>query len=163
MAKCVQCACHDTLPRLISFSLDDAAPAMRFFDWLYYCIYRYVLKTPDRAASDAWPCIFVAFTPCMHVMFAYETVALSITGVLWPLPRKPIFILIFALLLGGSFWHYVWKGNGVRVVNTYQKAGDPQRYTRLGRIICWETLLLPFIFAAIFILSQKLTAWPPHP
>jgi hypothetical protein len=136
---------------------------MRLFDFVYYCIYRYVLKTPDRAASDTWPVLVVAFTPFLNVVFLYEAFALGLTGTLWPLPRKSVLIAAFIVLAALGFWHYSWKQNGVRVVRAYEKRGHPDKYVRLGSIIWWETLLLPFIFAGIFITLQKLTGWPPHP
>jgi hypothetical protein len=99
----------------------------------------------------------------MHVLFAYEAVVLSVTGALGPLPRKSIFLGILVASVAGSFWYYGWVGNGQRVVSTWEKLGEAEKYTQLGRIIWWETLLLPFIFAGVFITTQKLTGWPPHP
>jgi len=135
---------------------------VRLFDYIYYCIYRYVLRTPDRAAIDAWPNIFIGFTFWVHIMFVYETVAMIMTGGLWHLPRTPVFIMLVILTMVALFWHYVWRGNGARVVHDYQKRGHAEKYARVGAFLWYESLLLPFAWGGIFILSQKLTGWPPH-
>jgi hypothetical protein len=136
---------------------------MKVLNFIYYCIYRYVLKTPDRVAVDAWPNIFVVFSLFVHAFFAYELVALIVSGGLWHLPSKPVFIAVLVLLLVASYWYYVWSGNGTRVVRCYEKRGNQEKYARMGALIWYETWLLPFMVIGVLILSQKLTGWPPHP
>jgi hypothetical protein len=62
-----------------------------------------------------------------------------------------------------SYWYYIGKENGAKVVHRYEKRGNEDKYARMGAIIFNETLLLPFIVAGVLILSQKLTGWPPPP
>ena len=133
------------------------------FDYIYYCIYQYVLKTLGRAAVDAAPHLFLVLTVFVHAFFAYELVALSVSGSLWSLPSKPVFIGVLVLLMIVSYCYYVSRGNGARVVRSYDKRGNQEKYARMGAAIWYETWLLPFIIAGILILSQKLTGWPPHP
>jgi hypothetical protein len=109
------------------------------------------------------PDLFVMFSLFVHVFFAYELVALIASGAPWHLPSKPIFIGGFVLLLAVSFWYYVWRGNGTRVVRCYEKRSNQEKYARMGAIIWYETWLLPFIVIGVLILSQKLTGWPSHP
>ena len=125
-------------------------------------MYRYVLTGADKA-TDAWPNIFLVFTLCIHAIFVFETIALVRTGALWHLPNKTIAITVIALLMALSFWHYVWRGKGKRVVEAYEKLGNYPKYARIGAIFWYEMLILPFLFAAVLIISQKLTGWPPHP
>ena len=62
-----------------------------------------------------------------------------------------------------SFWHYVWRGNGECVVRSYEERGELAKYARIGAFMWYETLLIPFVFSGILILSQKLIGWPLHP
>jgi NADH:ubiquinone oxidoreductase subunit 6 (subunit J) len=136
---------------------------MRFFDYIYYCVYRYVLKTPGRTYIDAWPNLFLALTLFLHAIFGYGFVGLMLTGSLWPLPSKLICGMALVVLMIMFYWYYNSKGNGSRVIRSYEKRDNPTKYARLGAIIVYEGFLLPFIVAGVLIVSQKLTGWPPHP
>jgi hypothetical protein len=136
---------------------------MRFFDYAYYCIYRYVLKTPDKAAAGAWPGAFLGVTLLLHAAFAYELFALIVSGALWPIPNKLTCLAAMLLLVGLFYWYYDWRDNGVRVIRSFEKRGNPAKYARIGAVIWYEGLLFPFIVIGVLILSQKLTGWPPHP
>ena len=96
-------------------------------------------------------------------MFGYEVITLMISGALWPLPNKILFIVVVILSMALSYWYYGWKQNGERIVQSYEKQGNLVKYARIGALLWYEGLLLPFIVAAFLILSQKLTGWPPHP
>jgi hypothetical protein len=138
---------------------------MKFFDYIYYCIYRYVLKTPDRKAADVWPHLFIAWTLWIHGLMAFWIFVLAseiqLPGV--RNQRKLIGVGTFVILMLVFYWHYSWNDNGARVIHSFQKRGDPAKYAQMGAIMWWESLLLLFIVVGFLILSQKLTGWPPHP
>jgi hypothetical protein len=136
---------------------------MRVLNFIYYCIYRYVSKTPALGNVDAWPNLFVVFTLFVHAFFAYELFALIVSGGLWHLPPKSIFIGTLVMLMAMSYWYYNSKENGAKVVRCYEERGNSAKYARIGAILWYETFLLPFIVIGVLILSQKLTGWPPHP
>ena|ERR1700739_3058902 len=137
---------------------------MRVMNYVYYCLYRFVLKTPLRVEADAWPGVFLALTLCIHALtiyFFYTLLADSAFG-----PRstiRMICIVGMVLILIILYWYYVWMENAARVIREYEKRGNDKKYARLGAIILFETALLPLGLSGILILTQKLTGWPPHP
>ena len=137
---------------------------MRLFDYIYYCLYRFVLKTPVRADADAWPGVFLAmiiWIDGLTIYFFYTLVAGS------PFDSKGnlrlICIVGFMLTLALLCWYYVWLENAGRVIREYEKRGADKKYARLGAIIFIGTALLPLGYTGMMTLSQKLTGWPPHP
>jgi hypothetical protein len=135
---------------------------MRLLDYMYYCIYRYVLKTPDRVAADAWPIAFLTWTLWIHGLMAYALVALIIPGSL-PSPSKLVWTAGGVFLAALFYWYYVWKGNGSRLIHSFEERRNETHYARMGAMMWWESLLIVFIVGGFLILSQKLTGWPPRP
>ena len=130
---------------------------------MYYCIYRYVLKTPPWTRSaDALPGVFLAWTLSIHGLVILWIFTLAANLRPHPL-AKPIGVAVLVLLLALFCWHYVWKENSTRVIRVFEKRGDHAKYARIGAIMWYESLLILFIVGGLLILSQKLTGWPPHP
>src|SRR5207253_1950604 len=128
----------------------------------YYCIYRYFVKTPDRAAADAWAIASLTWTLWIHGLMAYWIVELAVSWAL-PSPGKLVWGAAGVVLASMFYWYYAWKGNGSKVVHSFEKRGNEMHYARMGAIIWYESLLLIFIAVGLLIVSQKLTGWPPHP
>jgi hypothetical protein len=138
---------------------------MRLLNLVYYCIYRYVLKTPGRLAADAWSGVILAWSLWIHALMAFWIFTLA-TRVHLPVTAnagKIIWLGALFLLAAMFYWHYVWKGNNERVIQRLEKRGSPEKYARIGSIMWYESLLLVFVCVGLLILSQKLTGWPPHP
>lgn len=135
---------------------------MRLLDYMYYCIYRYFSKTPDRAAADAWTIASLTWTLWIHGLMAYWVIELAVSWAL-PSPSKLMWAAAGIILAAMFYWHYIWKGNHERVIHSFEKRGDQTKYARVGAIMWWEGLLILFIVIGLVILSQKLTGWPPAP
>ncbi len=135
---------------------------MKLLDYVYYCVYRYFSKAPDRAAADAWSIAVLTWTLWIHGLIAYWVVELAASWA-FPFPTKLIAGAAGIILAAIFYWYYAWKGNGARVVRSFEKCGCQAKYSRLGAALWWESLLILFIVVGLLILSQKLTGWPPHP
>lgn len=130
---------------------------MKLANYIYYCIYRFVLKTPARSYADAWPIAFLALTLAIHVLSIYFLFALVAEKAMAPvvlIKRFGVAAIIF--LMGLFFWHYVMKGNGPRVISSFEKLGNEGKYAREGAIMFVETLLLPLTLTCLLILWTKL-------
>jgi uncharacterized BrkB/YihY/UPF0761 family membrane protein len=137
---------------------------LRLLDYIYYCLYRLVLKTPIRADADAWPGVFLAMIIWIHgltIYFFYTLVAGLPFG--WNTNLKLICVVGMVITLALLCWYYVWLENAGRVIREYEKHGKDKKYARLGAVMFIETALLPLSFTGLMVLSQKLTGWPPHP
>jgi hypothetical protein len=130
-------------------------------NYVYYCIYRFVSTTPDRAASDAWPIVFLALSMWIHGLIAYWIVTLVVGFGLESRTGRTLCVVIMLTLMIALSWHYVWKGNGERVVRSYQKLGREKKYAWIGALMFAETLLVVFMVGGLLIVSQKLFGWPP--
>jgi hypothetical protein len=140
---------------------------MKLLDYIYYCSYRFFLRTPLRSGADAWPSVFLAISTFVNALTIYFllTVVTGIDGI----DRIPhdvgrllsvILMFFFAALL---CWHYVWRENAGRVISSFEKRGNRGKYAVIGAIMVAETLCLPFTLMLVLICSQRLTGWPPHP
>jgi hypothetical protein len=131
---------------------------LRLADYVYYCIYRFVSKTPDRGAADVWPVLFLALALCTHAFCGYFVVSQIAGFELAPLSRMKVVIATTVILLSSLFfWHYVYRGYGERVVIIYSTVGREGKYARVGLMMFVETLLLPFIVACVLVAWTKLT------
>ncbi len=130
---------------------------MKLADYIYYCIYRFVLRTPTRSYADAWPIAFLALTLWTHLLTVYFIIS-RILGkpMAASLQLKEIGIVSMVLSMVLFFWHYVIGGNGVRVVASFEELGNENKYARTGMIIFAETLFLPLLAVGIMIYWRKL-------
>lgn len=138
---------------------------MKILDYMYYCIYRYVLKTPDRVAADTWPNLFLGWTLWIHALMAFWvfTLAAEMRVPLSHVQGEMAVVATLIFLMAIFYWYYAWRGNDQRVIQSFEKRGNQARYARLGAIMWYESLLVVFIVGGVLILSQKLTGWPPRP
>jgi hypothetical protein len=67
------------------------------------------------------------------------------------------------VVVGFFFWYYDFQKNSARVIRYFEECGDPKKYARIGALMWYESLLLPFLFVGILVLIQQLTGWPPRP
>lgn len=137
---------------------------MKVLNFIYYCFYRFYLRTPLRSEADAWPIIFLALTLCLHALAFYFLVTL-LAGepMVAKTEIKVVGVVAMIILMAAFFWYDVWKDNGTRVIRSFEKLGNDAKYSRLGAIMFVETACLPLGLILLLVLSQKLTGWPPHP
>jgi hypothetical protein len=136
---------------------------MKIVDYVYYCIYRFFLRTPIRSDADVWPGVFLPLTLCIHALTIYFLWTLFDGRIFAKAEVKIIGVVAMVLLLAASCWHYVWKENGARVIRSFERRGNETRYALLGAIMFIETACLPLGLSLLLILTQKLTGWPPRP
>jgi hypothetical protein len=136
---------------------------VKLLNYIYYCFYRFYLKTPLRSEADVWPTVFLALTLCIHALAIYFLVTL-VAGVRMVAKAeiKTVGVVAMILLMVAFFWYYVLKENGTRVVRSFEKLGNEAKYWRLGAIMVVETACLPVGLPLLLILSQKLIGWPQH-
>lgn len=135
---------------------DENAP-MKWADYIYYCIYRFVLKTPARSYADAWPIAFLALTLWTHVLTVYFLITLAVGKAMdASLLTNKFCISVIVGLIVLFFWHYVLRGNAARVISSFEKRGDERKYARVGAIMFVETVLLPLTLVCLLILGTKL-------
>jgi hypothetical protein len=134
---------------------------MKLADYIYYCIYRFILKTPARKGADAWPGVFLALTSVIHLMAIYFVLAVTFKGVSIPIGELKLVVCgLMILLLGLSFRLYVWKARGIQVIKSFEKLGHKNRYAIIGFILFVETTILPLSMSVFFIFSSRLIGWP---
>jgi hypothetical protein len=134
---------------------------MTWVNYIYYCIYRFILKTPARSNADVWPIVFLALTICTHAISVYFVLTLFTHTRMDPTGRiKVIGIISMVILMLFFFVHYTARGNGVRVIRSFDKLGNNRNYARMGAFMFVETTLLPLTLMFALLLSQKLTWWP---
>lgn len=130
---------------------------MSWANFIYYAIYRFVIKTPARSYADAWPIAFLALTMWIHGLSAYFIIARLVGSNLIPSAQlKGIGIAVMTFLTVLFFFHYVVRGNGSRVITSFEKQGSDRKYAQAGAIMFVETLLLPLALVCILILKSKL-------
>ncbi len=129
---------------------------MKWADYIYYCIYRFVLNTPTRSYADAWPIAFLALTLWIHGLTAYFMLT-RIAGVEMAasVPLKQVGVAVMVLTMVFFFWHYVMQENGHRVISSFEKLGNEGKYARAGAIIFVETLLLPLALVGLLLVWTK--------
>jgi len=134
----------------------DEVPPMKWADYIYYCIYRFVLITPTKSYADAWPIAFLALTLWIHGLTAYFIVT-RVAGVEMAasVPLKKIGVAVMVLTMVFFFWHYVMQGNGARVISSFEKLGNEGKYARAGVIMFVETLLLPLTLVCLLLVWTK--------
>ena len=138
---------------------------MKVMDYIYYCFYRYVLRTPNREAAEIWPAVFLGWTLWIHGLMAFWILTLAVRFQIPISPGRAKTIVIGTLFFLMLFfhWHYIWRNNAARVIQSFEKRENPKRYARFGAVMWYESLLLLFLVVGVLILSQKLTGWPPRP
>jgi len=134
---------------------------MKLFNYIYYCIYRYVLKAPDRVAADAWPPVFLGWTLWIHALMLYWLAFLIAPGKVPALPNKIICVGVMIFLIAVFSWYYVLRENGARVIRSFEQRQNQGNYARLGALMWYESLLVLFMVVGVLALSQRLTGWPP--
>jgi hypothetical protein len=140
---------------------------VKLFDYIYYCSYRFFLKTPLRSGVDAWPGVFLAISTFVHGLTLYFLFSLvtgldGIEAILHDAGRLACIASMF--LLSAVFcWYYVWKENAGRVIRSFDRRGNERKYARLGALMLIETVLLAPVVIFLLVMSQKLSGWPPHP
>lgn len=132
---------------------------MHIADYIYYCVYRFVLRTPARSYADAWPIAFLALTLWIHGLTAYF-VFTRVAGVEMAssILLKLIGLAAMVLTMIFFFWHYVLRGGGARVISSFAKLGDDGKYAGAGLIMFIETLLLPMGLVCLLLACTKLKA-----
>ena len=129
---------------------------VNWVDYIYYCIYRFVLRTPAKSYADAWPIVFLALTLCVHVLTVYFLVTLLTgTEVAHSAQAKGVSLAAFFLLTVMFFWHYAVKGHGSQVISSFEEHGIDAKYWRAGAIMFLETLLLPLTLSCFLIFAPK--------
>jgi hypothetical protein len=119
---------------------------MRLLNYVYYCSYRFFLKTSLRSYADAGPGLFLALSIWIHGMMLYYLFTL-ITGMelMSGTEGRLVCVLVIVFLVAAFCWYYAWKENAARVIGSFEKRGNGKKYARLGAIMLIETVLLPFI------------------
>src|SRR5947208_2645347 len=117
---------------------------MRLLNYIYYCSYRFFLKTSFRPHVDAAPGVFLALTVAMHGLTLYFLFTVATGRAMIPdTEGRLAFVATMVLLLAIFYWYYVWKGNAARVIASFEKRGNDRKYALLGAIMLIETALLP--------------------
>lgn len=131
---------------------------MKLANYIYYCIYRFVLKTPARSDADAWAIVFLALTLGIHMLTGYFIITqLAGADMASSAQLKEIGVAAFIVLIVLFFVHYVMNGNGLRVISSFEKLASDAKYARVGAIMFVETLLLPLTLSCLLILWTKLS------
>jgi hypothetical protein len=130
---------------------------MKLADYIYYCIYRFILKTPNRSYADAWPIAFLPLTLWIHVLTVYFLFTQFSGRHMAPSAQvKEICLVVLISSMALFFWHYVVRGNGSRVIASFEKLGNERKFARVGLIMFVEALLLPLTLVFLLILWTKL-------
>jgi hypothetical protein len=130
---------------------------MKWANHIYYCIYRLVLKTPTPSYADAWPIAFLALTLWIHALTVYYIITrFADVGMASSALGKRIGLSVMVLSMMFFFWHYVLRGNGARVIDSFSNLGDERKYARIGLILFVETMLLPFIIVGLRLAWARL-------
>jgi hypothetical protein len=125
---------------------------MNMVNYIYYCIYRFVLKTPGKAIAEEWAVVFLALTATVHAEMTYCFVLLATGHSLLPSRQaQPYIVLAMVLLIGLSFFHYIKNGNSNKVITTFKWAKEANKYAWIGGLMFFETVLLPAVVAGYFI------------
>jgi len=135
---------------------------MKIINYIFYCTYRFVLKTPNKnnaldVAGVLTPYIFV-----MHGVAIYCTL-------LFFLNRRDlingtstsIMVFIFFALVAMSCFYYVIKKNDKKVLKQFNNLNNSSKPTWIGFFLFIETLLLGFIVAGLLILYTKIFRGEP--
>jgi hypothetical protein len=130
---------------------------MEWIDYVYYCIYRFVLKTPDRSGAEVWPIVFLALALWIHGLTVYF-VFTQVTGmeIATSAVLKKIGVGAMILTMLFFFWRYVIQENSARVISSFEKRGNERKYARVGMIMFIETLLLPLVLVCLVLVWTKL-------
>jgi H+/Cl- antiporter ClcA len=129
---------------------------MDMINYIYYCIYRFVLKTPARSDAEAWAGVFLALTAIIHaITFYFLFTLLTDKQMAPPAQLKLGGVAAMFLLIGVSFWHYVFRGNGPKVIKAFEKQRTDANYARTGAIMFAETLLLPLALSFLLTFLAK--------
>jgi hypothetical protein len=117
---------------------------MRILNFIYYSIYRFVLKTPTPEYAKAWAVVFAPYTVWSHALGAYFLVTHYTGAPMAPAAHaKAIGIVVMASTMLLSFRYYITSGTGERVIGRYAKRGSDTKYALIGAIMLIETTLLP--------------------
>jgi len=130
---------------------------MRLADYVYYCIYRFVLRTPTKSYADAWPIVFLALTLWTHALTAYFIFTqVAGTEMAASVFLKKIGVTLMVFTIGFFFWHYIMQENGARVISSFEKLGNEGKYARTGLVLFVETILLPLAMVCSLVAWKKL-------
>lgn len=116
---------------------------LSIFDYIYYCVYKILMKSPSRDAAHVSSVTFLTTMIGIHATFIYLIIAdkmnLNIKY------NKIVIMLIMFITAGILFYYYILKNNGKKIVKYYKdKAGD-KHSVLIGNIVFIETFLFPFI------------------
>jgi hypothetical protein len=129
---------------------------MRFIDYAYYCIYRFMLKTQTPVRAEAWAIVFIGWAPWMHLIPAYYVYARlggmeTVTGRV----VKSVVLIGISVSVFLAFWHYVLRGHGDGVVRSFSKLRRDKVYSRIGLFMFVETLLFPAVVGGLLVAWEK--------
>jgi hypothetical protein len=118
---------------------------MKLFDVLYYAMYRFGRNIGQphlqakACAGNFMPLFFVLTAFCLYCVLAPKW----FPGMLPHKNFKPYFIGLTVSVLIASFFVYVKRGRGQKIISEYEKLGNQRFYFWLGAIFSFATVSCP--------------------
>ena len=87
-----------------------AIDRMNPLDWVYFCIYCFIQRTPERRAADVWPSLFIVLSVMSHVtMVDWLIAVLNGSSMSQLVVSKQIYIAVTVGLGAFLLWHYLFR------------------------------------------------------
>jgi hypothetical protein len=124
------------------------------FDRIYYCVFSFVMKTPQRDMPHVASSMIMALIMIMHTVLLLAFIK-SKAGIQMALVNvKIIIVLIVVLSCFLTGYYYYSKKNGDRIVKHYKEKMDARVSAIIGFIVFIESAFLPVIIGIIYRLTR---------
>ena len=132
-----------------------AIGTMSPLDWIYFCIYCLIQRTPERRAADVWPSLFITLSVMSHVTMVDWLISMATgTSMSQLIVSKGIYIAVTVGLGALLIWHYLFRGNHARIVR--ERRDDPRQAhcARIGFMLSVEAIGFPFLVVGLLIVGS---------
>jgi hypothetical protein len=127
------------------------------FDYIYYCVYKIIMKSPSRTQPHVSSIVFLAIMIVIHALFLFLWIK-ALVGIDVEHSTVKIIILLSTFFsIAVLAYYYDWKKRGERVIKYYADKIGERKSVVIGYIIFFETLFFPFIIWGLLYLWQKWT------